>query len=155
VATQKFNEGYCTFHQEEIEVGKALFNAAVLIHGKVKLRRLIKSDPSKAFAPLRYGRRFIPDLQKPGSGHVCVMIDRDPFYGGKASNRYILVPGRKGWKRFVKHVHSIINRPRWADGLTASAEALDELGYAIAESVASMLALGIETDDCCVMPGRR
>ena len=143
----RFNEGFGTFHQEEIEVGKVLLEAALLVYGREKTKRLLKRCPAKVFKPLRYGRRLLGDPAKPNDAFACVMIDLDPYFTGKAGNEHILVPGCRGWRAFCSRVLSISMRPRWADGLTATAEALDDLGYAIAESIAAIRAFGITSDD--------
>ena len=154
-ARAKFNQGYGTFHQEEIEVGKALEQAATLIYGKQKLRRMLSADPARVFQPLRYGRRLLHEPDDSLRGFICVMIDRPPYLSGKATNEYILLPGKKGWRKFAENALAIAQLPRWADGLSASAEALDDLGYAVAESIAAMLAFDIESDDQVCLTLRR
>ena len=153
--TAKFNRGFNTFHGEEIKGGRMLYNAAVMIHGKAKLRRILATRPSNAFASFQYGRRFIEENTLSPHKVVCLMIDHAPYFDGKASDHHILVPGRRGWSRFVARVREVSSLPRWADGFTGAAESLDDLGYAIAESIATMLAFGIETDDCCISFERR
>ena len=145
--TAKFNRGFKTFHGEEIEGGRMLFNAAVMVHGKAKLRRILKTQPSKAFASFQYGRRFIDETSTFGDGVVCLMLDHAPYFDGKAADNDILIPGRRGWAEFVSHVQAVSSLPRWADGFTGAAECLDDLGYAVAESIAAMLAFGIESDE--------
>jgi hypothetical protein len=151
----KFNRGFKMFHGEEVEGGTILFNAAVMVHGKGKLRRILKTQPSTAFASFQYGRRFIDDTPTFGSRVACLMLDHAPYFDGKAGDADILIPGRRGWAQFVSRVHAVASLPRWADGFTGAAEALDDLGYAIAESIAAMLAFGIESDDCCCAWERR
>jgi len=65
----------------------------------------------------------------------------------RAGDKDILIPGRRGWAEFVSHVRAVSSLPRWADGFRGAAECLDELGYAIAESIAAMLAFDIESDE--------
>jgi hypothetical protein len=154
-AVQKFNRGFNTFHGEEIQGGKMLHDAAVMVYGKARLRRILKTQPSTAFASFQYGRRFIEESSISGHKVVCFMIDHAPYLDGKAGDQNILVPGRRGWAEFVARVHAVAALPRWADGFTGAAEALDDLGYAIAESIAAMLAFGIESDDCCCAWERR
>jgi len=143
----KFNRGFKMFHGEEIKGGELLFNSAVMVHGKAKLRRILKTQPSRAFASFQYGRRFINENPTFGDGVVCLMLDHAPYFDGKAGDKDILIPGRRGWAQFVSHVRAVSSLPRWADGFTGSAECLDDLGYAIAESIAAMLAFDIESDE--------
>jgi hypothetical protein len=140
----KFSRGYVTFHQEEITVGRALFDGATLMYGKAKLRRMLRTSPASVFRPLRYGRRWIDD---DNGGALCVMIDHAPYLDGKPGAEHILVPGRRGWREFTVAVHRLSMQPRWAEGFSAVAESLDDMGYAIAESVVAILAFGIESDD--------
>lgn len=143
-AMRKFNRGFDTFHGEEIEVGRQLHAAVVLVCGNQQAQRLLRHDAAGVFGQLRYGRRWIAG---PGPAALCVMVDRAPFLDGKAGNEHILIPGRRGWKQFADRVNELSEMPRWAEGFTASAEALDDLGYAIAESIAAMLCWGIEDDE--------
>lgn len=153
---KRFHEdGVGTFHQDEIVVGSQLLTAAVLLHGKSKVRRLLKSSPEKVFQPLRYGRRIIFMPDESGAGYSNVMIDRPPFFGGKAGSQHIMVPDRKGWVEFARRVQAVAQLPRWADGLSAAAEVLDDLGYAIAESIAAIQAFDMETDEGIIFSLRR
>jgi hypothetical protein len=140
-----FNRGHHTFHTEEIEVAKQLHTAMLLVHGEVKARRLLRRDAAAAFRPFRYGRRWIGI--DPTDPCVCTMVDRGPFLTGKAGNDHIIVPGRRGWREVATKVRYLIGSPRWAEGFTATAEALDDLGYAVAESIAAMLCWRIESDE--------
>lgn len=144
---EKFNRGYAAFHCEEIIAGRQLHSAIILIHGADKAQRLLRNDAGSVFRALRYGRRWIA----PHDARVmCVMLDHSPFFDGKADSPSILIPGRRGWKQFAAHVRQLVLMPRWADGFTGAAEALDDLGYAIAESIAAMLCWGIEGDESIV-----
>jgi hypothetical protein len=145
VAADKFNQGCQTFHREEIEVGKRLADAAVVVHGERESRRLLKSDPAAVFKSFRYGRVVDHDDGK-GERWLIVLID-GKCADGKASNRHIMVPGQAGWAAVCERVRRLAVLPRWADGFSATAEALDEMGFAIAESIAAMLLLEIESDE--------
>lgn len=140
----KFNRGFHAFHGEEIEAGRRLYAALILTHGADTVQRLLRADAASVFRPLRYGRRWVAG---PGPAALCVMVDRAPYLDGKAGNEHILIPGRRGWKQFADRVQQLRAMPRWAEGFTASAEALDDLGYALAESIAAMLCWGIEDDE--------
>jgi hypothetical protein len=146
VVGDKFNQGYGTFHQEEIEVGKLLADAALAFHGTKESRRLLKSDPAAVFAPFRYGRRVDDDAKAPGGGWLMTAVDRE-WTGGKATSRHIMVPDRSGWMAVCRRISELTRLPRWAGGFTATAEALDDSGYAIAESIAAMVLWHIESDD--------
>jgi hypothetical protein len=123
----------------------------VVVHGEQESRRLLKSDSALVFKPFRYGRKVDFDDGK-GRRWLMVLIDSD-CSDGKAGNRHIMVPGRAGWAAFRDRVRGLSLLPRWADGFSATAEALDDMGYAIAESIAAMLLLEIESDEDVVIGG--
>jgi hypothetical protein len=143
---QPFNRGYPTFHREEIAAGQQLHAGLVLLLGKARARRLLGRDAGAVFERLRYGRRWLSTADGSTQG-ICVMIDRAPFFYGKARSEHVMLPGRAGWGRFSALVNHMTMRPRWAEGFTAPAEALDDLGYAIAESIAAIMCWGIDSDD--------
>ncbi len=151
VVSDRFNQGCQTFHQEEIEAGKRLASAAIIVHGEQESRRLLKSDPALVFKPFRYGRRV--DFDGGDGNRWLVVLIGDDCSGGKAQNAHIMVPGRSGWAAFRDRVRRLAIMPRWADGFTATAEALDEMGYAIAESIAAMLLLEMESDEHIAIEG--
>ncbi|MFM8496569.1 MAG: hypothetical protein ACKOEM_13760 [Planctomycetia bacterium] len=148
---RKFNCGFPTFHGEEIEAGRRLHSALMLIHGAQKAQRLLRADAASVFRPLRYGRRWISG----SPAALCVMVDRSPWFEGKAGNEHILIPGRRGWKQLADRVHELTALPRWAEGFTGAAEALDDMGYAVAESIAAMLCWGIDSDESIMCPMAR
>jgi hypothetical protein len=141
-----FNRGYIVFQMEEIAGGRRLHDAAILVHGTAKVRRMLRAAPASVFRSLRYGRRWIDD-EHGNPDAVCLMIGGERYLDGKAGADNIVVPGRRGWREFAERTRQLSLLPRWADGLTASAEALDGMGYAVAESIAAMLAFKIESDD--------
>lgn len=143
---QPFNRGYPTFHREEIAAGQQLHAGLVLLYGKARARRLLRQDAGAAFKRFRYGRRWLATADGTATG-ICVMIDRAPFFHGKAGSEHVMIPGRAGWRRFAALVKQMTMRPRWSEGFTATAEALDEAGYAIAESIAAIMCWGVESDD--------
>jgi hypothetical protein len=139
----KFNRGFVVYHQEEIETAKALHDACVLLHGRRATRRLLRTNPAAVFKPLRYGRAV---TMTPDGGMVRVMIDGYAGVAGKAGNDHIAVPGRPGWSRVRRRVGELMGLARWADGMTATAEALDDLGFAVAESIAAIMAFDMIDD---------
>jgi hypothetical protein len=144
---QRFCDGFEPFHSEEIAAAKELCTAAVLLYGRRSLQRLLRKDAGKAFERLRYGRRLMPLLDRQENRSVCLLIDRAPYFSHKAGSDHIMFPGHKGWATFAEQVKVLALSPRWAGGFTAAAKVLDDLGYAIAESLAAMMAFGIEGDD--------
>jgi hypothetical protein len=146
-AGTKFNRGYATLHQDEITLARDLHTACMLRYGRHKMRRILEQSPADAFRHMRYGRRFF------GGSHqtLCLVIDDSQFLDNKAGNRHILTPvGDRRWRLFADRVRSLALLPRWADGWSATAEALDDLGYAIAESIAALMCWRIDGDESVV-----
>ncbi len=140
----KFNRGYKTLHQDEIELAADLHKAILLRLGETRAKKVLAESPADAFRSMRYGRRFI-DMD----GCLCLVVDHPPFFDHKAESRHILTPavGVRRWRAFAERVRSLSILPRWADGWSAAAEVLDDLGYAIAESIAGMMCWEIEGDE--------
>jgi hypothetical protein len=142
---RKFNMGCDTLHQDEIELGKNLHTACTLLYGVERSRRCAAKTPSMLFRRLRYGRAFMHDTKRPAM--ILVSENSPHLHCNKASDRDILTPTSRHWAAFRERVRRVSLLPRWADGWCAAAEALDELGFAIAESIATLLCWGIESDE--------
>jgi len=102
--TAKFNRGFKMFHGEEIKGGRMLFNSAVMVHGKAKLRWILKTQSSKAFASFQYGRGFINKAPTFGDGVVCLMLDHAPSFDGEGWGQRHPDPGTTwlGGVRFTR-----------------------------------------------------
>lgn len=152
---RKFNMGCDTLHQDEIELGKNLHTACTLLYGVERSRRCAAKSPSALFRRMRYGRAFMNDAKRPS---MILVSDNSPhLHCNKADDRDILTPTSRHWAAFREQVRRVATLPRWADGWCATAEVLDDLGFAIAESIATLLCWGIESDEgvLCYTPNRR
>lgn len=152
---RKFNMGCDTLHQDEIALGKNLHTACVLLYGVDRSRRCAEKSPSLMFRKMRYGRAFSNASKRPS---MILVSDNSPhLHCNKAGDRDILKPTSRRWAAFREQVRRLSTLPRWADGWCATAEVLDDLGFAIAESIATLLCWGIESDEdvLCYTPNRR
>ena len=147
-ARGKFNKGCNTLHADEIQLGKDLHTACILIYGKDRSRRIVEKSPAAMFRRMRYGRRVLNDANRPT---LCLVSDNSEYmHWNKAEDRHIFTPFSRRWNEIVERVRQVSLLPRWADGWTATAETLDDLGYAIAESIAALLCCGIDSDEMLV-----
>lgn len=144
-ARRRFNMGCDTLHQDEIELARDLHKACQLVFGGQRSRQIAQRSPASLFRRMRYGRAFMHDASR--SAMVLVSDDSEFLHCNKATNRHILKPTSRCWSTFVERVRRVSQLPRWADGWCATAEVLDELGFAIAESIATLLCWGIESDE--------
>lgn len=151
-ARRKFNKGCDTLHQDEIHLAKDLHTACILIYGQERSRRMVERSPAAMFRRMRYGRRVLHSGDRPV---LCLVSDNSEFiHWNKAEDRHIFTPFSPRWGEVVERVRRLSLLPRWADGWTAAAETLDDLGYAIAESIAALLCCGIESDEALVCHDR-
>lgn len=151
-ACRKFNKGCATLHQDEIQLAKDLHTACILIYGQERSRAMVRKSPAALFRRMRYGRRVLRDAKRPT---LCLVSDNSEFmHWNKAEDRHIFTPFSRRWNEVVEHVRRLSLMPRWADGWTATAEALDDLGYAIAESIAALLCCDIASDEALVCDDR-
>ena len=149
----KFNRGCDTIHQDEIALGQKLHTACTLVYGQKQCRRIAETSPASLFRQMRYGRAVFRDTPRAA---LCIVTDGSPFvHCLKAGNRHIVTPASRRWGELVRRVQRLSLKPRWADGWTATAEALDHLGYAIAESIAVLLCYSIESDECLLHYSRQ
>ena len=143
-----FNQGCDTEHAGEIKLGQHMAIAADLLWGKDRCKRIIGSSPSKLFVKFRYGRWFGQGLGDSNREWFGLALHGGRFIGeNRASDEYILQPGGKDWIQFLEQVRRVACRPRYADGWTATAEVLDDMGYAIAESIAVLELNDFTNDD--------
>lgn len=151
-ARRKFNKGCDTLHQDEIQLARDLHTACVLIYGQERSRRMVQKSPATLFRRMRYGRRVLRDTDR---ATLCLVADNSEYmHWNKAEDRHIFTPFSPRWIEVVERVRRLSLMPRWADGWTATAETLDDLGYAIAESIAALLCCGIESDEVLVCHDR-
>lgn len=147
-ARRKFNKGCDTLHLDEIELAKDLHTACILIYGKERSRRMVEKSPAALFRRMRYGRRVLTSTDRPV---LCLVSDNSEYmHWNKAEDRHVFTPFSRRWTEIVGRVRRLSLLPRWADGWTATAETLDDLGYAIAESIAALLCCGIDSDETLV-----
>ena len=141
-----FNRGILTEHCGEIEMGKEMAQAAYLLYGDQECRRAIREAPSSLFRRFRYGRRVDP---LGGRDWLILALHNSPYIGkNKARDEHIMTPSSPDWRRRLPAaVKRLMMAPRYAPGWSATAEALDDLGYAIAESIAVLELLGFRSDD--------
>lgn len=143
-----FNQGCDTEHAGEIELGHHMAIAADLLWGRDRCKRLISSSPSKLFRKFRYGRWFAGAAGDRGRESFILALHGGRFMGEhRAADEYIMTPGGGEWIEFLEEIRQVAHRPRYADGWTATAETLDDMGYAIAESIAVFELLGYEADE--------
>lgn len=151
-ARRKFNQGCDTLHQDEIQLAKDLHTACILIYGQERSRRMVEKSPATLFRRMRYGRRVLHSTDRPT---LCLVSDNSEYmHWNKAEDRHIFTPFSRRRNEIVERVRRLSLMPRWADGWTATAETLDDLGYAIAESIAALLCCGIESDEVFVCHDR-
>jgi hypothetical protein len=132
-----FNQGCDTEHAGEIRLGHDMAVAADLLWGKDRCKRIIRSSPSKLFRKFRYGRWFAPPVGEGNREWFGLALHGGRFIGvNRAKDEHIMRPGDYEWMEFLEQVRRVAQRPRYADGWTATAETLDDMGYAIAESIA-------------------
>lgn len=149
-----FRQGYDTEHAEEIAMGLRLAQACILVHGEAQCRRVLAKAPASLFRSMHYGRRLLPGLsQRPGVQHTLGLTpDGSRFTGRlKAADADIMRPGAQEWLAFLDTLRRLTLAPRWADGWTATAEALDAMGYAIAETIAVLMLLDFDGDEDLVL----
>jgi hypothetical protein len=144
-ARRRFNMGCDTIHHDEIELAGDLHKACQLVFGKQRSRQIAQRSPATLFRRMRYGRAFDSSTKRQS---MILVSDNSPFlHHNKATNRHIIRPTARCWSTFVEQVRRVATLPRWADGWCATAETLDDLGFAIAESIATLLCWGIESDE--------
>jgi hypothetical protein len=145
--TTGFTKGIKVWHASEIELARNLFQAVRLTIGENAARRMAKTDPAHIFKRFRYSRCFCP------MGENDEMIDAvgDCIkWGNKAPRRWIMTPGRKAWGPFLQKVRQAMFRPYYQESQTtfaATAEGLDESGFAIAESLVVAMLFEAEGDE--------
>lgn len=143
-----FNQGCDTGHSGEIELGHHLAIAADLLWGKDRCKSVIRRSPSKLFQRFRYGRSFSHPVGESKRESFILALHGGRFLGeNRAQDEHIMRPGDGEWIEFLEQVRRVALRPRYADGWTAAAETLDDMGYAIAESIAVFELLGYYEDD--------
>lgn len=148
----KFLTGYWCNHSEEIEAARQLHTAIVATVGNRHAREIVKRDPVKLFRPLRYGRS-LHDFGR--SRSASIMIDFPRVTENRAAHWHILTPGHLEWRGFIDRVVRIqrkrdylIDAQGKPVGLHGAAKAIDDMGFAIAESLAVlMLFRGFDDDD--------
>jgi hypothetical protein len=150
--TQKKNSGFyrhChVWHAAEIELAVELTAAIRLTIGEEAARRIAKDDPSRLFAKLRYGRRVM-NSDALGS-NMDPVADNALVTGGKAPSRWIMTPARRQWAAFLDRMVAVMTRSshyREDARFAAAAQALDDAGFAIAESIAVAMLFEAEGDD--------
>lgn len=142
IEREAFNLGVWVCYREEIRVAEKLCAALLLNHGREAAKRMVRRDAEAAFAPLRYGRRFHP------GECLCVDVDREMFDELKAGNEHIAMPGKRGWLAVAKRAWQLGMLPQYENEFDwlGTAQALDELGYAIAESITCLMVFGLDGD---------
>jgi len=136
------------WHAAEIELAVELTAAIRLTIGKQAARRIAKKDPAKLFARLRYGRNVM-HTDSLGSNMEPV-ADNALATGGKAPRRWIMTPARREWGAFLDRMVGVMTRSshyREDARFAAAAQALDDAGFAIAESIAVAMLFEAEGDE--------
>ena len=145
--TTGFTKGIKVWHASEIELARNLFQAVRLTIGRDAARRMAKEDPARIFKRFRYSRPICPMGE---NDEVIDAVGDCIKWGNKAPRRWIMTPGRKAWGPFVLSVREAMRTARYQDGPTtfaATAEALDDAGFAIAESLVVAMLFEAEGDE--------
>ncbi len=146
--TNGFSRGAKVWHGREIELAKSLFQAVRLTMGHKAGQRMAKKDPSRIFTRFRYSRPFM--LNNEGVTDQMDSVGDCNKWGNKAPRRWIMTPARKSWKEFLKRTREAIDRPYYPETdntFAAAAEALDSMGFAIAESLVVAMLFEAEGDE--------
>jgi AcrR family transcriptional regulator len=158
--TTAFHARFQTDVDNEIEFGSELYIAGVMRYGE-RLSRLVRRDPATIWRRFRYFRADLePATPEPGEcGRPFAIVHRGIDIGddGKASAADILTPDNAVvWRDFIERLAAELNTPdaRWRfapaarchcgmSGLEfwplASAELLREMGFAVAETLATFV----------------
>lgn len=142
-----FNMGCDTIHMDEIDMARRMRDACVMLYGEEQCRRKASKSPASLFRRLRYGR-FVDSHCRGRKSSLVFVSDNSPHQGQyQATDADVLTPLSPDWNRFRSRVRRIVLSSRWADGWSASAEALDAMGYAVAESIAAIQLFGFDEDE--------
>jgi hypothetical protein len=143
-----FNRGLDTLHQSEIQLGREMAIAAYLLYGKQRCDKAIETAPSSLFRSFRYGRCITPPKDEFDRGRLDIALHHGPLLGkNRAKDCHIMQPGGPDWIAFLEQVQRVAHRPRYAEGWSATAEVLDDMGYAIAESITVLELLNYKADE--------
>ena len=147
-ATQTgFYRGIKVWHASEIELAQGLFQAVRLTIGRDAARRMAKEDPARIFKKFRYSRPFCPMGE---NDEVIDAVADCVKWGNKAPRRWIMTPSRKRWGEFLDRMIEVMTRSshyREDAQFSAAAQALDDAGFAIAESLVVAMLFEAEGDD--------
>lgn len=146
--TNGFSRGAKVWHGREIELAKSLFQAVRLTMGHEAGQRMAKKDPSRIFTRFRYSRPFM--LNNEGVTDQMDSVGDCDKWGNKAPRRWIMTPARRSWGEFLKRIQEASDRPYYPethDTFAAAAEALDSMGFAIAESLVVAMLFEAEGDE--------
>ena len=142
-----FYQGLRVWHASEIELAQGLFQAVRLTIGRDAARRMAKEDPARIFKRFRYSRPICPM----GENDEAVDAVADCIkWGNKAPRRWIMTPSRQEWGGFLDRMVAVMTRSshyREDARFAAAAQALDDGGFAIAESIAVAMLFEAEGDD--------
>ncbi len=142
-----FTKGIKVWHASEIELARNLFQAVRLTIGKEAAGRMAKTDPARIFKRFRYSRPICPMGE---NDEVIDAVGDCIRWGNKAPRRWIMTPGRRAWGPFLREMLDVRLRAYYLDSHTtfaAAAEALDSMGFAIAESLVVAMLFEAEGDD--------
>lgn len=157
-ATARFHARFRSDLDDEIGLAENLYIAALFRWGKVRLPRLLRTDPAAVFQPLAYAR-------EPGAfGWRCLLIHGwDVCRESRAGNEFILSPAHAHWNDFHQRLGAELISPDfdWQYGPASTcgcrgggkeywplcaASLVAEFGCAVAESLALFAAFMGDTD---------
>jgi hypothetical protein len=154
-----FHTSYPTEIDSEINLAENLYVACRFRWGKVRLPRMLRTDPHGVFCRFNYGREH--DLFE---GECTLLQGWNALKESRAANEQILTPSHPEWIEFRERLHAVLLMPdyEWHYGASqqvnhgcisteywplASAEIVASLGFAVGESLALYQSFLGDTDE--------